>query len=208
MRSARALAFFAFSLLGVSLGSACGSESTGESTPPPLSTATSAPATEAGAPDTSVVETDAAPVDAGPESVRWTGTLATAKTVEFGGSPYCKYRITLKQIEVDVTMKKTGEVVTAVVRNVATEESVPPCTYQPQAPSPHQYSLGSSKPSAKGVELTMAPFAANKPKASLVVVGPIDASSASATVSLEWHRTDQPAPLDWRVTATVPVTRR
>lgn len=211
MRTARAFAFFAFASLGVSLGSACGSEGTGESTPPPLSTATAAPTSDAGpseAPDASS-EQDAAPVDAGPDSVRWTGSLATTKAVEFGGSPYCKYEITLKQIEVDVTLTKTGEVVSAVVRNVATEASLPPCTYQPQAPSAHQYSFGSSKTSAnKGLELTMTAASANKPKASLVVVGPLAGSSGVANVTLEWHRTDQPAPLDWRVTATVPVTRR
>lgn len=202
---ARASIFFA--LLGIALASACGSSNPGDETPPPLATGSSTGAADSGPPpDAGPV--DATPPDAGPDSVRWTGTLATTKTVEFGGSPYCKYRVTLKQIEIDVTMKKTGEVVNALVKNVAVEESVPPCTFPPQPPNAHQYSLGSSKPAPTGLQLDFAPFATNKPKATLVMVGPLDGASPSATVSLEWHRTDQPAPLDWRVTAVVPVARR
>jgi hypothetical protein len=199
-------AFLYFGLLGIVLAAACGSETPGES-PPPLSTGTASPPTDAGPPD-DVAVVDATPPDAGPESVRWTGTLATTKTVEFGGSPYCKYRVTLRQVEIDVTMKKTGEVVNASVKNVVVEESVPPCTFPPQNPNAHQYSLAKSKPAPTGLQLDFAPFAANRPRATLVMVGPLDGASPSATVSLEWHRTDQPAPLDWRVTAIVPVTRR
>lgn len=193
--------------LALAMIAACSSEGSGETTPPPLSTGAATTPGDAGPPDSGPA-LDAAPPDAGPDSVRWTGTLAASKTVEFGGSPYCKYRVTLNQIEVDVTMRKSGEVVNALVRNVVVEESVPPCTYPPQAPSAHQYSLGSSKPAPTGLELSFAPFAGNKPKATLVLVGPLDGASPSATVSLEWHRTDQPAPLDWRVTAIVPVARR
>ncbi len=198
--------------LGVGAVPACGGGGAEPSDgPPPLATSAASagddgggtPSPEAGAP------VDAAPIDAGSDSVRWTGSLAASKTVDFGGSPYCKYRVTLQQIEVDLTMTKAGAVVTGKVKNLAVEAVVPPCSYPPQDPSLHEYSLAAAKPGANGaVHLDFAPFASNHPKASLALDGPLVGSSSTANATLEWHRTDQPSPLDWRVTVSVPLVRR
>ena len=206
---ARVVAVLSFGLVPLAL--ACGGDDDRGTAPPPLATNPTATATSEPepVPVDAAPAVDAAPPDAGPESRRWTGTRATTIATLFGGSPYCQYRVTLKQIEVDITVQKTGEVIAANVKNVVTEESVPPCTYAPQAPNNHGYSFSKASRLASGaVRIELAPYPTNRPQGTLVIEGTLDGNDATASPTLEWHRTDQPAPLDWRVKASVPLTQR
>jgi hypothetical protein len=186
--------------------SGCGSDSTA-STPPPLATGT--PVVRDAAPDTAAPPLDASPrpgVDAGAPSYHFTGSLAATAPSDFGGSPYCKYRITLKQIDVDIAFDGAGEVIGGSVSNLAVEESVPPCPNGAVPPNIHKYTAASAgKLPSGGVHIVLGPDPENQPKASLVLDG--DFRGGTAQASLEWHRTDQNAPLDWRVTAKIPLVR-
>jgi|GEM_PF-5583584 len=197
----------AFLMAGAALA-ACGGDDAAGTAPPPLPTSTAA--RDAGAPETAAAPpADAGARDAAPETRRWTGTLAQTAPADFGGSPYCKYRMTLKQIAVDVTMKANGEVAAATVTNATFEETVPPCPNPPMKPTTQEFTFASAtKLAGGGVHVNFAGVAANEPETSLVLEGPLDGKGPSAVVALEWHRTDFGAPLDWRVTTKVTLTAR
>lgn len=187
--------------------SGCGNDSTA-SAPPPLATGTPV-VRDAAAETTDARSLDASPspgVEAGAPSSHFTGSLAATATADFGGSPYCKYRITLKQVAVDVAFDGAGEVIGGSVSNLAVEESVPPCPNATVPPNIHKYTAASaSKLPSGGVRIVLGPDHENQPKASLVLEG--DFRGGTAQGSFEWHRTDQGPPLDWRVTAKIPLVR-
>lgn len=209
MRSARLLlpALVALGLVGLaSATDACSSDPTTASVPPPLPTGKPI-SRDASVVDAAVPPVDASPIDAGSQARHFTGTLATTPASGFGGSPYCKYTITLKQISVDITLTGAGNVAAASVTDLAVEADVPPCPNPPQEPVIHTFTLASSlKLPSGGLHLELAPDPANRPAASLVLEG--DFSGDHVSASLEWHRTDQQPPLDWRVTTSVPLDRR
>lgn len=183
---------------------ACGDDASSAPVPPPLSTATAAPR-DAGVEAAPPV--DASIVDAGAQARRFVGTLAATKPADFGGPPYCKYRITMKTVDVAVTVTEAGDIANASVSSLAFEETLPPCTYEPVAPNVHKYYLASSlKLPSGGSHLELARDPLNRPEASLVLEG--DFRTDTVKAALEWHRTDQKAPLDWRVTTTVTLDRR
>lgn len=145
----------------------------------------------------------AAPPDA--SSRTWRGTLATTATTDFGGDPYCAYRVTLRQLAVELSAMPNGKIVSASVTAEAVEEAVPPCPYAPTPANDHGWELASWTVLASGVtRVTLAPLAKNRPAASLVLE--IDLEAAAPEASLEWHRTDVSPPLDWRAAAAVPLS--
>ncbi len=190
------------------IANACGADPSTGDVPPPLPTG--APVRrDASAPEAAPSAIDASPVDAGEAGAaarHFTGTLAATVAKGFGGSPYCKYTITLKQIDVDVTLTGAGDAVGASVTDLGVEANVPPCPNAPSDPSIQKYTLASSlRLPSGGLHLELAADPANRPAATLVVEG--DFSGDHVSASAEWHRTDQQPPLDWRVTATVPLDR-
>jgi hypothetical protein len=190
---------------------ACSSDSSEASAPPPLPTGN--PVRDAARPDSRPAPLmDASPGevdadDAGAPARHFTGKLAMSSVTPFGGSPYCKYTMTLKQIAVDVTISGAGNVAAASVTDLAVEAAVQPCP-NPAAPQGMQtYSLASSlRLPSGGLHLELAPDPANATVASLVIEG--DFSVDHVTASAEWHRTDQQPPLDWRVTTGVLLDRQ
>ncbi|MDB4935949.1 MAG: hypothetical protein JWP87_2921 [Labilithrix sp.] len=183
------------------LAAACGNDSSTSSAPRPL--ATGAPVARDGGVDSAPRPDASLPA----KTRRFTGTLAATMPTAFGGSPYCDYKITLKQIDVDVTLDEAGRPVSASISDLALEESVPPCTLEPAPPNIHKFSLASSVPlPSGGLHLELSPDPANFPVAALILEG--NFASDSVEAALEWHRTDQDAPLDWRVQTTMPLIRR
>lgn len=190
----------------VATANACGDDATAAGTPPPLATG-EAPPRDAGPGAEAAVPIDASAVDAGPQSRSLTGTLAATKATDFGGGNYCKYRMTMKSIEVTLSVTAAGDVANATVTSLAVEETVPPCQYTPTPPMLLRYYLASSSKLPGGgshLELGMDPL--NRTEATMVIEG--DFSVDNAKAALEWHRTDQPSPLDWRITTSVSLVRR
>lgn len=185
---------------------ACGSDATAAGTPPPLATG-EPPPREAGTSPEAAAPVDASTSETGAPARSFTGTLAATKPAAFGGGSFCNYRLTMKSVEVSVNATATGEITNATVTSLAVEETVPPCTYTPVPPNIHKYYLASSSKLPGGgshLELAMDPL--NRTEATLVLEG--DFSTDALDAALEWHRTDQKAPLDWRVTTTVPLVHR
>jgi hypothetical protein len=144
-------------------------------------------------------------VDAGAQAQRWKGTAATTLPVDFGGGAECHYRITLKQITVDVTAAADGEIVAANVTALAVEQVLStPCNNTAIPQHTHYYSLITATLLPSGIShLELAGPSTNHPAASLVIEG--DFRAADPALSLQWHRTDYGPPLDWTVNAQVTV---
>ena len=154
----------------VSLANGCGS-SNELGDPPPLSTGGGSAAARDAAVE-SAAPFDASLVDAGPDARRFTGTLAATTPTDFGGAPYCKYRITLKQIDVDVTVDGAGRAVAAYAKDVAVEEAVPPCPNPPMPPKTNEYSLtASSKLPSGALHIDLVGYAPNQPNTTLFLDG-------------------------------------
>lgn len=182
----------------------CGDDPSEGGAPPPQATG-ALPSRDAGAEAKAPV--DASPVDAGPQSRRFVGTLAATKPMTFGGSPYCTYKMTMKNVDVDVTVTGNGDIANASVSNVAFEETVPPCSQPPLEPNLQKYYLASSsKLPNGGAHLELARDPLNRTAATLILEGDFRVDDVKAL--LEWHRTDIGSPFDWRITTTVSLASR
>jgi hypothetical protein len=156
---------------------------------------------QGGAPDA-----EPAPSDGGTDGSsadppkRYGGALAATETFDFGGSGFCKYQMTLKDVLVDVRVLPTGEVSAATVKDLAVEKAID-CPHAPMPESKQSFTLKSSTIVPSGVRVELNGASTNRPKTALVV--DLTAKAGGYEAALTWHRTDQAPPLDWTVTATI-----
>jgi hypothetical protein len=139
---------------------------------------------------------------AGPKAYR--GTLALTDKVPFGGEPYCTYEIALSDVSVEVTVGDGGEATAATVGDVTNEATTGDCPHPPAPQTTQEFTLKTASTTASGTHLEFEGAEANSPKTTLVVDLTASASGAY-DATLQWKRVDQPAPLDWTVTAVVPL---
>jgi len=150
------------------------------------------------------------PVDAAATEipVTYKGTLAQTPPKMFGGSPYCTYTITFKQLDVELSiLPSSKQVTTGHVQDLNIEAVVPTtpaCPFDPASPTISNFTFASATPSSNGMTLMFQGAATNTPAASLTVG--LSSASSGYTAALSFHRTDQSPPLDWSVQATIPVT--
>ncbi len=141
------------------------------------------------------------------QAVSYHGTLAaTSPPVQFGGTPFCMYSITLKSLDLSLAMQETGEVTAATMKNINVEAIVGTCQYTPTPPTAAMYTLASSKPISNGTELTFQGDPSNPTKVALTIDLVAAADSYMATAMFK--RTDQADPLlAWVVTAKLNVSK-
>lgn len=226
----RSMAAAAFAMLALATAAACATPNLGDDdlplandpqpsrdgknsgspspTPSGSGTATPAPAPSGSGDFDSSVPPGDTTVDAGPQARRWKGSLASTASVSFGGGEHCQYRITLKQVTVDVTAAGNGDIVATTVTALAVEEVLSPSCANTAIPAhTHTYTLVSASQLSSGVRhLELAGPSTNHPAAALVVEG--DFRSATPELTLDWHRTDFGPPLDWRVRAKLTATEQ
>ena len=149
------------------------------------------------------VTPDASSIDAPDQSPPKTyhALLDQTNAVSFGGAPYCKYTITLKQLDVAIAIQPSGRVSSAIVQDLNVEAVVPPCPYSPSPPSIANYSLDSAKPVTGGTELTFKGAMANTPAVALTAM--LLSSGSVYSAQLGFMRTDQAAILNWSVAVQV-----
>lgn len=165
------------------------------------STSEPAPAPSASGSGSPVVEDAGPPPGPVPTARRWHGTLDTAAPVTFGGTAgYCSYRITMKNLVVDLASDDSGHIVLGSVSADAVEETLSPNCNEPTPKNTHRYALVT----ATGSHLELTGAASNRPEASLTIDANFD--SPSPLLSLHFHRTDQGPPLDWQISVQVPAT--
>lgn len=143
--------------------------------------------------------------DGGAFTRAWHGSLVATSPVTFGGSGYCSYRITLKQVNLDVSANAKGDILTAHVTAIAVESVVSSSCATPIPANVHDYTLAQATALPSGaMRLELAGAAANQPATALVIEG--DFRAPSPVVSLRWHRSDYGPPLDWAVDARITVS--
>jgi hypothetical protein len=144
-----------------------------------------------------------APIDAPPPRV-YRARLPETAPVMFGGGPlgYCLYTIQLRQLDVQLAVT-TGGVVSGQVQALNIETPAMTCPHMGIPPMIANYTFQSAIPTMVGQQLVFRGAAANFPRVNLVV--DLTATGAELQARLAFHRTDQPAPLDWTVTVMVPM---
>lgn len=180
---------------------ACGSEKT-QPAPPPLATNTARPPEPEGgatAPDAFVLT----PTET---SSTYEGTLATTATVPFGGSGYCQYEMTLKDVAIQIEFLASGDVGQAIVRDLAVEKTVASCPYPPMDPAIQDFTVKSSAVTTTGTRVEFTGAKSNRPDTSLVV--DLVQVGAGYEATATWKRVDQQPPLAWTVTGKVTLTRK
>jgi hypothetical protein len=134
-------------------------------------------------------------------AIAYHGTLAATAPVAFGGGAYCNYTITLKQLDVVVSMESVN-VSAATVQALDVEATDTACPYIVTPPSLQKYTLETAKPTPTGSTMTFSGDPANVTAVALDVI-----TMSTTSARLTFHRTDQTGPLAWTVTATVPLAK-
>lgn len=154
--------------------------------------------------------TDAGPTTAdGPAqagTVTYRGTLDATTPVAFGGTStegnFCNYTITLKQLELDLSILPSKQILSGQLQAQQVEATDANCTFPPIAPNLASYQLSSAVPSGDSTMLTFQAGAANMPHCSLV--GTLTPTSGGYTAQLTFHRIDiSTVALSWTVTTQV-----
>jgi hypothetical protein len=138
----------------------------------------------------------------------YTGTTAQTSAIGFGGTPYCKYTITLKMLDIELgILPSSKQVITGHVQDLNVEAVVPttpPCAFGPADPSIANYNFTAATQTSKGMMLTFQGAAANAPAATLMIN--LMPAGTMYSAALSFHRTDEPPPLDWSVAVTLPLS--
>lgn len=195
--------FLGPSLVALALATACGDEPSG---PAPLGNRTprdGGPATDL------TIEASTADPDAGETAYR--GRLSSTAAVTFGGpymdANYCRYSVTLKNIEIDMVVAD-GKLVASTVKNQMEEAFVGTCgSTQPTIKTNlHSYALSSAVTATNGGFRAEYLYASgNEPKATLVI--DLAPTTTGYTAAATWHRNDIGKPFDWTVTGTIPLAQ-
>lgn len=150
-------------------------------------------------------------------AVTWRNQPADVPAVTFGGTSaggttYCKYTITLRQLDVQLTILPSGQVTSGQVQDLNVEAVIPSttpvvCTATNPPPIPANiamYQLATATPGTGGMTLMFQDGASNMPAATLVVV--LTKVNSLYSAKLTFHRNDGVDPvLEWTVTTTVPL---
>lgn len=181
---------------------ACG-DSDSAPAPPPLSTG----ARPTPPPDAGSTEHDALVLTpTTPTSTTYTGSLAATSTVPFGGSGYCNYEMTLRDVTMEIEVLANGDVGQAIVRDLAVEKALTGCPYPPMDPSIQEFSVKSSAVTTTGTRIEFVGAKDNHPETSLVV--DLVQAGAGYEATPTWKRTDQGPPLSWTVSAKMNLVRK
>jgi uncharacterized caspase-like protein len=121
-------------------------------------------------------------------------------SIQFGGSPYCTYKVTLKNPKIEAPVDGRGEVAAATLSLTMVEDSVPPCPHAPLGTRPHSYTGTGTVDAAGAVVLNFAPAAGNAPKAAATFTGKLVDGRMVGTLSVQ--RTDIGGNLAWKVTSS------
>jgi hypothetical protein len=147
---------------------------------------------------------DAAPT--GPPRV-FRGTTDEVTPVTFGGSPYCTYHITLRQLQVDIGIAPSGEIASGHVQALNVESVVPstvpncPPDYEVIAPNIAMYNLQSANPAGGTTTLSFQGTTSNNPPADLTIE--LTSVGSAYQAKLGFHRTNVDPPLDWSIIAII-----
>ncbi|HEX3477322.1 MAG TPA: hypothetical protein VHT91_20005 [Kofleriaceae bacterium] len=164
---------------------------------------------------------DGAAPDGAPGAVTWRNQPGDVPAVTFGGTSsatgtiYCKYTITLKQLDLQLSILPSGQVTSGHVQDLNVEAvvpSMPPTTpFVCSATNPGaipaniaMYQLATTTAGTGGLTLTFQTGSSNMPPAALVIN--LTKVSSLYSAKLTFHRNDGLDPVfEWTVATTVPL---
>ena len=148
---------------------------------------------------------DAAIVPDADPVTTYQGRLDHTEPLPFGGQGFCDYRMTLKQLEVDVAITASGQVRSAHVQDLNFEELITmPCgdpPASPIAPNTATYDLELATPSTTGIGLTFTAAKPNEPTVTLAAN--LTRTDAGYAAALVFHRVGQAPVLNWTIYVSV-----
>lgn len=146
-----------------------------------------------------------APIDAPPGVTRVRGSMDTTATAPFGGGGTCNYTITLKQVELELGLTASGDIITGSSQALAIEAALPPCPYPPLGANLHRFTMTAVTGTGDGRQLTFVGNPSNMPNTSLIVDLRRAANTYLAVAT--WRRTDLGPPLDWTLGGMLTLTQ-
>jgi hypothetical protein len=133
------------------------------------------------------------------------GVLDHTEPLAFGGQGFCDYRMTLKDLVVDVAITASGRVPSAHVQDLNFEELITmPCGEPPASPigpNTATYDLELATPSTTGIGLTFTAATTNHPPATLAAN--LTRSATGYTAALVFHRFGEATVLNWTIYVSV-----
>lgn len=155
-------------------------------------------------PQTPDAQVDAPGADAGVDApvppATFRGTMTATPTVAFGGTPFCNYTITMRDLQLTLGIRPTGEVQFGTFTAVNEEGKDTACTAGVIPRNTASYTLSRVTPIQGGYTLAFR-FISGDPPAELVVT--LTPMGATYRAAMAFHRSNQTAPLDWRVSTTL-----
>jgi hypothetical protein len=118
-------------------------------------------------------------------------------SAQFGGAPYCKYSVTLKNPQITATADERGSIASASLALIMVEDVVPPCQFAPLGTKRHNYTGSGAIDGTGAVSLSFVPANDNMPKATATFSGTIVDGRLVGTLSV--RRSDQSGNLAWTV---------
>ena len=136
------------------------------------------------------------------------GRIEMTPPVPFGGLPFCDYTMTLKQLDVELTLEASGAVRSGKVQDLNFEtvlDSTPPCPEGAIAPNIASYTFASASPGTDGMMLTFLAGPTNEPDVDLT--GTLTSAGAVKTAKLGFQRINvEDDVLAWTIVATATLT--
>jgi hypothetical protein len=130
-------------------------------------------------------------------------TLSAAQgsepTVQFGGQPYCRYAVTLKNLRISAPADGSGLVTNARLSLLMVEHAVLPCPHPPLGSKPHNYVGSGQVKDGKTIVLSFSPVQGNAPMANATFTGTVVDDRLVGTLAVQ--RTDTGGNLAWKLTS-------
>jgi uncharacterized caspase-like protein len=128
-----------------------------------------------------------------PATGDWSGSGTPAGT-QFGGPPFCKYNVLMKDLKLTTSVDGGGNVVAANLSGTMVENIVGKCPFAPLGTKIHSYTGGGTV-DGKTITLQLNPAPGNAPHALATFKGQLANGRLSGTLTL--HRNDIGGDLAW-----------
>jgi hypothetical protein len=157
--------------------------------------------------DAATSPSDGAAVPDAAMALAYKGAMAESPVAAYGGPPstFCNYTMTLRQLEIELGILATGQVISGRFQDLAIEGKDAACTLGVIPPKIASYTLQSAVPSGAITKLTFLGAATNEPRTSLV--GNLTRSGAGYSAALTVQRTDQIPVLTWTINVTLSLSQ-
>jgi hypothetical protein len=137
--------------------------------------------------------------------ITYLGSLDHTEPLAFGGQGFCDYRMTLKQLEVQIAITASGQVPSAHVQDLNVEELITmPCGDPPAGtipPNTATYDLELATPSTTGIGISFTAANTNEPHATLAAN--LTRTATGYTAALVFHRFGEATVLNWTIFVSV-----